>query len=109
MNPPYKTDTDLLIIGAGASGLAAACSAASAGASVIAADGNDRPGRKLSVTGNGRCNLSNTDMDLRHFHSNNPERVRAVLDKCPPAKTLSGFDARDRSESEYSGDSGPRC
>ena len=55
-----QTDTDILIIGAGASGLAAACAAASAGASVVTADGNEQPGKKLSATGNGRCNLSNT-------------------------------------------------
>ncbi|MBR2529582.1 MAG: aminoacetone oxidase family FAD-binding enzyme [Lachnospiraceae bacterium] len=80
------------IIGGGASGMIAAIIANRCGDEVTIFEHMQRVGKKLLLTGNGRCNLSNTDMDLRHFHSNNPERVRAVLDKCPPAKTLSFFE-----------------
>ncbi len=55
------------IIGGGASGLAAAITAAEAGADVTIYEKNDRIGRKLLSTGNGRCNLSNTDMAVSHF------------------------------------------
>ncbi len=91
MNPPNKTDTDILIIGAGASGLAAACSAASAGAAVIAADGNDRPGRKLSATGNGRCNLTNKDGRPGIYNKNAVDFVECVFRKFNHEDTLRMF------------------
>lgn len=49
---------DVLIIGGGASGLFAAISAARRGASVCMLEKMDRPGRKLAITGKGRCNLT---------------------------------------------------
>lgn len=58
------------IIGGGASGLAAAITAAELGADVTIYEKNDRVGRKLLSTGNGRCNLSNTDMSVSHFRGN---------------------------------------
>ena len=51
---------DVIVIGAGASGMAAAIAAAGRGKSVILLEKNAATGRKLSVTGNGRCNLMNT-------------------------------------------------
>ena len=80
------------IIGGGASGMIAAIIANRCGDEVTIFEHMPRVGKKLLLTGNGRCNLSNTDMTPEHFHSNNPERVRAVLDKCPPAETLSFFE-----------------
>lgn len=50
--------TDCLVIGAGPAGLTAALSAALAGRSVLVLEKNDRPGRKLLLTGGGRCNLA---------------------------------------------------
>ncbi len=49
----------VIIIGAGAAGLMAACSAGKKGDSVILIEKNDRYGKKLSITGKGRCNLTN--------------------------------------------------
>lgn len=48
-----------IIIGAGAAGLMAACSAGEAGDEVILIEKNDRYGKKLSITGKGRCNVTN--------------------------------------------------
>ncbi len=56
---PAGNNTDILIIGGGASGLAAACVALKNGASVRVLEARDRLGRKLLATGNGRCNLMN--------------------------------------------------
>lgn len=54
----------ILVIGAGAAGMMAAGRAAETGASVLLLEKMERPGKKILVTGNGRCNLSNTcDMD----------------------------------------------
>ena len=49
----------ILIIGAGASGLAAAYEAAKCGADVTVLEAEKKPGRKLLRTGGGRCNLAN--------------------------------------------------
>ena len=54
---------DIAVIGAGASGMAAALAAAESGASVIIIDGNDKAGKKLYATGNGRCNFTNRNAD----------------------------------------------
>lgn len=58
----------IAVIGGGAAGLAAAITAAESGSEVTVYEKNDRVGRKLLSTGNGRCNLSNVDRDLTHFH-----------------------------------------
>ena len=61
---------DVLVIGAGASGMMAAIAAARAGAKVRIVEKEKRPGRKLLLTGNGRCNLTNLDPDLPFaYHS----------------------------------------
>ena len=60
---------DILIIGAGASGLACAVSAARSGAKRICLlERLSRPGKKLLVTGNGRCNLSHENMTNHSYH-----------------------------------------
>ncbi|MBR5731162.1 MAG: FAD-dependent oxidoreductase, partial [Firmicutes bacterium] len=50
---------DIIVVGAGASGLAAAFAAAQRGQRVIVLERNDAPAKKLLATGNGRCNFSN--------------------------------------------------
>ena len=59
---------DLIIIGAGASGLMAAATAASKGARVALLEHKDDIGKKILATGNGRCNFTNTDMSVNKFH-----------------------------------------
>ena len=49
----------IFVVGAGASGLMAAIQAAINGAAVTVLEQNDRPGRKICATGNGRCNMTN--------------------------------------------------
>ena len=53
---------DVLVLGGGASGLAAAAALGCRGARVLVLERNARVGKKLLATGNGRCNLSNADM-----------------------------------------------
>lgn len=59
---------DVIIIGAGASGLMAATAAASKGARVALLEHKDDIGKKILATGNGRCNFTNTDMSVNKFH-----------------------------------------
>lgn len=50
---------DVIIIGAGAAGMMAACAAASKGAKVLLLEKNEKTGKKIYITGKGRCNLTN--------------------------------------------------
>ena len=59
---------DLAVVGAGASGCMAAYAAAQDGAQILLLDANDKIGRKLYATGNGRCNLTNLHMDDNCYH-----------------------------------------
>ena len=53
-------DNDVIVVGAGAAGLMAATVAAEQGRQVVLLEKMDQPGRKLRITGKGRCNLTNT-------------------------------------------------
>lgn len=64
---------DVIVIGAGASGLMAAGRAAETGGKVLLIEKNDRSGRKLLITGKGRCNITNkasTSELLKQVHPN---------------------------------------
>ena len=76
-----RTDADILIIGAGASGMAAALQAARdcPDARIILLERYDRPGKKLLTTGNGRCNLSNGEIGITCYNST-AERFLSVLE-----------------------------
>jgi len=80
-----------LIVGGGAAGLMAAISAADHGDEVTLLEKNDRLGRKILISGNGRCNMLNTDGDLSHFHGSNPEFAREALAAFPVEQTLAFF------------------
>ena len=53
------TTSDIIVIGGGAAGLMAATGAAGEGASVTVLEKMPRPGRKIMITGKGRCNFTN--------------------------------------------------
>ena len=53
------TEADIIVIGAGAAGLMAAAGAAKQGSSVLVLEKMPRPGRKIMITGKGRCNFTN--------------------------------------------------
>ncbi len=62
---------DIIVIGAGASGMLAAGAAAAEGVRVVLLEKKERPGRKLLITGKGRCNITNnsyTSEFLKHIH-----------------------------------------
>ncbi len=77
--------TDVIIIGGGSAGLVGAITAARLGCSVLLIEKEERVGRKLLSTGNGQCNLSNTDLALSHFHGSLAEEgiLRACLETVP--------------------------
>ena len=61
---------DVCIIGAGASGLAAAIESSRRGLSSVVVDKNKKPGMKLYATGNGRCNLTNDSWHDNDYYGN---------------------------------------
>jgi len=80
--------TDLIIIGGGASGMMAGILAARAGLSVMILEKNRQFGKKLSVTGNGRCNFTNAYQDPACYRSSTPELAWKILQQFPVKDTL---------------------
>ena len=83
---------DVIIIGAGASGLAAAVEASRAGASVLVLDKNHVPGRRILSTGSGKCNFSNLKITPAAYHASSPVFIKKVFSALPPAEVLSFFE-----------------
>lgn len=82
----------VVVIGGGASGMMAALIAAgSPGRHVIVLERQQRVGRKLLATGNGRCNLTNTGAAPGNYHGELPEFARSVLERFTPQDTLDFF------------------
>ena len=81
----------IAIIGGGASGMMAAIFAARKGAKVLLLEQNDRLGKKILVTGNGRCNYTNTYQDTSCYRSEQPDFITQVLDQFPAEKVIAFF------------------
>ena len=82
---------DAMIIGGGASGLIAACALAHRGRRVVLLEQQDRVGRKLLSTGNGRCNLTNLNAGAGDYHGAR-QAVQAALRAWPPRKVMGFFE-----------------
>lgn len=82
---------DVIVIGGGASGMMAAITAARNGAKVLIIDQNDRLGKKILSTGNGKCNYTNENQDICNYHSDNPDIVSDILGQLSLNETLSFF------------------
>ncbi len=81
----------ILIVGAGASGMTAAIHAARAGAEVILLEQKDRPGKKILSTGNGRCNLTNLDQREEYYRCSCPSFPSKALEQFSVEDTLEFF------------------
>ena len=81
-----------LVIGGGAAGLMAAIQAAEGGSAVVLLEGSQELGRKILISGNGRCNLLNVDGDdPSHYHGSQPRFVRPSLAVFPVQEALRFF------------------
>ena len=75
------TKTDVIIIGAGASGLMCAIEAGKRGREVLVLDHANKAGKKILMSGGGRCNFTNYTVDAENFISNNPHFCKSALSR----------------------------
>jgi hypothetical protein len=75
---------DVLIIGAGASGLMCAIEAGRRGRSVLVIDHNEKIAKKVRVSGGGRCNFTNLQTDAGHYISSNTHFCKSALARFGP-------------------------
>lgn len=81
------------VIGAGASGLVSAVYAAKEGNKVVLLERNNSLGKKLLITGNGRCNYFNSDMNLKHYYSEEIDILSKIITKENQKEILSFFES----------------
>lgn len=87
-------DTDVIVIGGGPAGMYAAITAAKQGSRVILLESNDRLGKKLLITGKGRCNVTN-NCSMQEVLQNIPRNNRflySAMENCPPSHIIEFFE-----------------
>ncbi len=75
---------DVIILGAGAAGLMCAIEAAHGGSRVLLLDHADRVGKKILISGGGRCNFTNLHTSPENFLSENPHFAKSALARYTP-------------------------
>ncbi len=91
--PNQEQAFDIAIIGGGAAGCMAALTASRNGARVVLIEKNENIGRKLLVTGNSRCNLTNKTLDPNRFHGENPGFVKDIFRQFDQNQTWQFFES----------------
>jgi hypothetical protein len=79
---------DVIVIGGGAAGLLCAIEAGKRGRRVLVIERNDRIGRKILISGGGRCNFTNLYATPENFISNNPNFCRSALSSYTPEDVI---------------------
>lgn len=97
---------DVIVVGAGASGLMAGISAARKGAKVLILEHMDSAGKKILATGNGKCNFTNEKQGIAYYRGKNPAFVLPVFEQFGLAETLQLFEElgivpRDKRDGYY--------
>lgn len=83
----------VIVVGGGASGLVSAIFAAKNNNDVLILDNNSICGKKILMTGNGKCNYWNSDWNIKHYHSNNIEILEKLITNENEEKVLNFFDS----------------
>lgn len=83
----------IIVIGGGASGLVAAIQAKRKGHDVSIIEKNSKCGKKILISGNGRCNYFNDDFSIEHYHSNNIAILEKYINLENKEKILAFFDS----------------
>lgn len=84
MTKDHSQSFDVIIIGAGAAGLMCAIEAGKRGRSVCVLEHNDAVGKKIRISGGGRCNFTNIHTAPGNYLSNNPHFIKSPLSRYTP-------------------------
>jgi len=89
---PKTSSFDAIIIGAGAAGMFCAALAGQRGRRVLLIDHSPEPGRKILISGGGRCNFTNIGATASNFLSANPHFAKSALSRFTPADFIALVD-----------------
>src|SRR6056297_1294192 len=84
VNGPTSGNYDVVVIGAGAAGLMCAIAAGRRGRSVLVVDHANKVGKKILMSGGGRCNFTNMHSTPDNFLSANPHFCKSALSRYTP-------------------------
>lgn len=79
---------DVIVIGGGASGMTAAVCAARKGKKVLLIEKNNKLGKKIAASGNGKCNLTNAVISAEYYYNAYPDELSAILGQCDRESVL---------------------
>ena len=82
---PHSISYDVIILGAGGAGLMCAAIAGQRGKKVLLLDHAAQPGKKILISGGGRCNFTNLNVAAENFISSNPHFAKSALTRYAPA------------------------
>lgn len=92
-----KISRKIVIIGGGASGMTAAVSALEEAkvkpGEVLLLESNDRVGKKILATGNGKCNFTHEKIDIDSYYTDDREVLQKILDRFPTEAALHFFES----------------
>jgi predicted Rossmann fold flavoprotein len=94
VSQPTPARRDVVVIGAGASGLACAAACGARGRSVLVVDHAERAAAKVRISGGGRCNFTNRDVAAEHYLSQNPHFCKSALARFRPADIVARLERR---------------
>jgi hypothetical protein len=84
---------DAIVLGAGGAGMMCAAVAGQRGRRVLLVDHNAEPGRKILISGGGRCNFTNVNAAAEHYLSANPHYAKSALGRYRPEDFIGLVDA----------------
>lgn len=82
--PDEEAVWDVIVIGGGAAGLMCSAQAGKLGKQVLVLEGSNKVGKKILMSGGGRCNFTNYDVSPMHYISRNPHFVKSALKRYTP-------------------------
>ena len=88
------TRYDVIVLGGGAAGLFCAATAGQRGRRVLVLEHNDRVGKKITISGGGRCNFTNIGAAPGNYLSSNPDFCRSALARYTPSDFLALVESR---------------
>jgi predicted Rossmann fold flavoprotein len=99
-NTTQKEQYDVVILGGGAAGLMCALTAGQRGRRVLVIEKTDKVGKKILISGGGRCNFTNINASYKNYLSSNPHFCRSALSRYSPQDFIELVEKHDISYHE---------